>query len=147
MEMVATDKVNKICRSTLSAKVGRAAAKVEAKASEKMERLKEQAKADASDVSETTLLAIADGWERHVTSAARPDTLRKRACRKETEKAKAEAKASAKKEKDKELAKVSLQERTRGSKRVVASRQGLATYAKRQDTKQKIADSGGMQQL
>ena len=141
-----TDKDSKICRSTLSAKVGRAAAKVEAKASEKMERRKEQAKADASDVSETTLLAIADGWERHVTSAARPDTLRKHACRKATEKVKVEAKASVKTEKDKEQAKVSFKERTRGQQ-VVASRRVLATSVRRQDTKQRIADSDGMQQL
>ena len=59
--MVVTDKVNKICKSTLSAKVGRAAAKAEAKASEKMERIKEQAKADASDVMATMMQPHAGG--------------------------------------------------------------------------------------
>ena len=79
------------------------------------------------------------------TSAARPDTLQKHACRKATER-KVEAKASVKTEKDKEQAKVSFKERTRGQQ-VVASRRVLATSVRRQDTKQRIADSDGMQQL
>ena len=82
---------------------------------------------------------------RHVTSAARPDTSQKHACLKATEKGK-EAKASVKTEKVKEQAKVSQEERIRG-KRMQASQPGFATYATSQDTKRKIADSGGMQQL